>query len=241
MIKRIRAARVNARAQALQKHGKVAEAIEQYEKAAAIDPRWSVPLYNLGLLFKNIRQWKQSLDHNQRATALDPKNMPAWWSLGIAATALGRWQDARRAWRGYGISVPDGDGPIDLPCGACPIRLDPNGQAEVVWAQRIDPARAELASIPFPESGHRWRDIVLNDGAPNGYRKFQGAEVPVFDALDRLEASPYETYVARVGLPGRGEDMVRLTEIAEKEGCVAEDWSTSVRLLRSTWKALRIL
>ena len=89
---------------------------------------------------------------------IDKKDKAAWWNLGIAATALGRWDVARSAWRGFGINMPKGDGPIDFPCGTCPIRINPDGDAEVVWAERIDPARAELLSIPFPESNHRWKD-----------------------------------------------------------------------------------
>src|SRR5262249_40245091 len=145
------------------------EAIELYQRAVRTAPAWPAPLYNLGLLFKNERQWQESLDYNRRATTIDPKYQAAWWNLGIAATALGRWDMARRAWRGFGIEVPSGDGPIELPCGYGPIRLNPKGDAEVVWAYRIDPARAVLASIPFPESKHGWRDVVLNDGAPTGY------------------------------------------------------------------------
>jgi hypothetical protein len=135
------------------------------------------------------------------------------------------------AWRGFGIKLPEGEGPIDLPCGYGPIRLDPDGNAEVVWAYRIDPARAVLASIPFPESGYRWNDVVLNDGAPCGYRQVNGKEIPVLNALDLLEASPFGTYVAQVQMPDKPEYTDKLAELAgTMEGC-AEDWSTSVRII----------
>ena len=174
---------------------------------------------------------EESLEHNRRAAALDPKNQAAWWNMGIAATALGRWDAARAAWKGFGIDVPDGQGPIDLPCGYGPIRINPDGDAEVTWAYRLDPARAELASIPFPESGHRWKDVVLNDGAPNGYRQYKGQELPVFDALELLERSPFGTYVAHVKMPDRRDYLVQLAErAADLEGS-AEDWSTSVRII----------
>jgi hypothetical protein len=231
MFNRARAAAKNERAMKLQERGRLKEAIECYHEAAALDPRWAAPLYNLGLLFKNERRWEESLEYNRRATALDPKHEPAWWNLGIAATALGRWEVAREAWRGFGIAVPDGTGPLDFPCGFGPIRLHPTGDAEIVWAHRIDPARAVLASIPFPESGHRWNDVVLNDGAPTGYRQYQGQEVPVFDALQLLEPSLFGTYVARVRVPPEREPIVRLAEVVARLGGSAEDWSTSVRLL----------
>jgi tetratricopeptide (TPR) repeat protein len=214
-----------------QERGQLQEAIELYQRAARADPSWSAPLYNLGLLFKNERDWERSLDFNRRATALDRKNQGAWWNLGIAATALGRWDVARAAWRGFGIAVPDGDGPIDLPCGYGPVRLDPAGHAEVVWAYRIDPARAVIDSIPFPESGSRWRDVVLNDGAPNGYRRLEGKELPVFDVLQLLEASSFQTYAAHVKMPDRRESVGRLAKTAAESGGSAEDWSTAVRII----------
>jgi len=231
MNQREQAEEFDALARGLQDRGRLREAVRMYRKAARVDPTWSVPLYNLGLLFKRQRRWKESLTYNRRAAAVDPHNEAAWWNLGIAATALRRWQVARAAWRGFGIAVPDGRGPLDFPCGFTPIRLNPDGEAEVVWAYRLDPARASLASIPLPESGHRWHDVVLNDGAPNGYRRFEGREYPVFDELTLLERSRFRTYVARVKMPNRRkhvEDLAR--QAGELEGN-AEDWSTSTVII----------
>jgi hypothetical protein len=231
MFKRTKAAELNDRANKLKDRGKIEKAVELYQKAAAADPKWPVPLYNLGLLYKNLRDWRKSLHYNRLATELDPKSEAAWWNLGIAATALGRWNLARSAWRSFGIDVPDGDGPVEFSCGYCPIRIEPNGQAEVVWAHRIDPARAVLESIPFPESKHHWRDIVLNDGAPNGYRKHQGKDVPVFDELELLQPSSFLTFVAQVAMPPREKRVLELAELASRMDGSAEDWSTSVRLI----------
>jgi hypothetical protein len=216
----------------LKKKGDLEGAAERFRKATEVAPRWSVAWYHRGLVLKHLRRWQESLNCNSRATELEPSDKAAWWNMGIAATAVADWVAARKAWRGFGAAdVPDGDGPLDLPCGFTPIRINPNGDAEVVWARRIDPARAELLSIPFPESGHRWGDIVLNDGAPTGYRRHDGREVPVFDALQMLEPSVYSTFIARVRLPADGGHAERLTEIADGLGGCAEDWSTSVRLI----------
>jgi hypothetical protein len=230
-MKRLKAAAANEKALKLQERGRLDEAVEMYKKACRLDPAWSTPHYNLGLLCKRQRQWEESLEHNRRAAALDAKNKAAWWNMGIAATALSRWEAARAAWHGFGIGVPDGEGPIDFPCGYGPIRINPDTEGEVVWAYRLDPARAELASLPFPESGHRWKDVVLNDGAPNGYRQYKGQEVPVFDALQLLEHSPFGTYVAHVKMPDRRDYLGQLAQgAADLEGS-AEDWSVSVRVI----------
>ena len=43
------------------------EATTQYLKAAAADPSWTGPLFNLGLLAKRKRRWAQSLTYNHQA------------------------------------------------------------------------------------------------------------------------------------------------------------------------------
>jgi tetratricopeptide (TPR) repeat protein len=222
---------MNERARALDEEGRFEDAIRGYERAAAADPSWSVPAYNLGLAYKYCGRWQRSLEWSDKATRLNPGDEGAWWNLGIAATALGLWDEARRAWRGSGLSVPDGEGPLDMPCGRTPVRLNPNQEAEVVWCQRLDPARSAIESIPLPESGYRWGDVVLNDGAPNGHRMLDGKEVPVFDCLELLESSLYATFLAEVTMEDSEKDMEILAEMAFQRDGSAEDWTTSIQLL----------
>jgi hypothetical protein len=98
-------------------------------------PDWSVPWYELGLLCKYQRRWRESLDHNSRAADLDPVDEASWWNMGIAATAAGEWTEARRAWTACGIQLPGEDGPPEVDYGLVPVRLDPDGAGEVVWAR----------------------------------------------------------------------------------------------------------
>src|SRR6185436_9533696 len=173
------ASHYNEKAGELKDEGNIAEAIVYYEKAIKAAPDWSVPWYNLGLLYKYEHNWSESLRCNRRAAELDPQDEAAWWNLGIAATALNNWPEARRAWKAFGIELPEGEGPIEEDYAATPISLNSTDGGEVVWCRRIDPARAIIDSIPFPKSGHRYSDLLLHDGAPNGYRMIQGQEVPV--------------------------------------------------------------
>jgi tetratricopeptide (TPR) repeat protein len=234
--KRARANRANARARDLDRQGLTAEAISEYSRACGLDPNWSVPFYNLGLVYKYAREWELSLRQNQRATELDVRDVAARWNLGIAATALGRWDVARSAWRGAGVSLPDGEGPVDYPCGRSPIRLNPEAKGEVVWADRLDPARALIKSIPLPDSGFRFGDVVLNDGAPKGYRKLDGVDVPVFDCLDILQPSSFSTCVAEISL-GQGlvdsdqSPIDLLVELANERQLAVEDWTKNLRTL----------
>jgi hypothetical protein len=205
-------------------------AIAAYRRALELAPEWSLPWYNLGLVHKYRREWKLSAECNLEATRLDPTDEAGWWNLGIASTALGDWARAREAWRKVGISVPGGEGPITMNYGLTPIRLDPGGRGEVVWCDRIDPARAIIRNIPFTESGRHYGDVLLHDGAPNGFRLFGGREVPVFDALECLLPSDFSTFILDV--PGsRLSERKALSDVAFELGGAAEDWSESVRFI----------
>jgi tetratricopeptide (TPR) repeat protein len=219
-------------------------AAQAYRRALALDPGSSLALYNLGLIHKWDRDWEQAFDcYLQAAELIGPRESePAWWNLGIAATALRRWDVARRAWRAYGLDIPDGDdsgggdaGPIEADFGFTPVRLLPvgdgsGGRREVVWGQRIDPSRARIDSIPFPESGHRWGDIVLHDGSPNGYREIGGRTLPVFDELVRWEPSDVPTVQASVSATDKADVETLLQQITDA-GHAAEDWTRNVRTL----------
>ncbi len=196
-----------------------------FGKAIQQASSWSVPWYNLGLTYKYLGQWVESYRWNAEAVRLAPSDEAAIWNMGIAATALGNWVEARRAWTLYGIGIPPGAGPVEMDLGSVPIRINPNDDAEVVWARRIDPARAVLTSIPLPESGHRHGDVVLHDGAPEGYRRTGDQEVPVFNELGVLAGGTYGTF--EVPIQARAiEDLVAFEEACEALACVPEDWST---------------
>jgi tetratricopeptide (TPR) repeat protein len=208
------------------------QAAAEFTKATQYAPQWSVPWYNLGLVRKLQRQWAGSLAANLTAAELDSTDEAAWWNAGIAATALGNWPVARRAWQSFGITLPAGDGAISMNLGQVPIRLNPEGAAEVVWCRRIDPARAIIENIPLPTSGHRYGDLVLHDGAPTGTRIHAGHEVPVFDALQLLRPSAATTYSIAIQI-GSEADMLALTSLAREHDLGIEDWETIRNLCKA--------
>ncbi len=231
MLSRL-AVEANERGRAAAHEGRYADAVPHYLEALRLEPSWCLPWFNLGIAYKHTGDFVGSLRASERALAIDAEEAGegAIWNVGIAATALGEWAKARTAWRRFGVKLPDGEGPIEGMQVPTPMRLNPRGDAEVVWSVRIDPARARLRSIPLPASKHRYDDLILHDGAPNGFRMLDGQQVPVFDELSLLEPSQYETWEASVVVAGE-PDMAELRERLEVIGVPVEDWTVGVRML----------
>ncbi len=201
-----------------------------YGLASFIAPQWNAPWFNRGLVAKSQRRWADCMAFNRKAATLDPNDPPAWWNLGIAATALGDWKTAREAWSRYGISVPEGAGPIDMNLGLVPIRVSPAGNAEVVWCRRLDPARALIRNVPMAESGRGYGDLVLHDGEPKGTRSIEGREVPVFDELQLLTPGRLHTFRVTVTAPAPA-DVEELDASTVDDELQIEDWTSSLRWL----------
>ncbi|KRA20401.1 MULTISPECIES: hypothetical protein [unclassified Lysobacter] len=184
--------------------------------------------YMRGLTHKYLLDWPTSLRHNLDALALEQApNEGAVWNGAIAATALGDWAQARRLWTLGGIAIPEGTGPIEADYGIVSIRLNPWGDGETLYARRIDLVRARLLNVPLPDSGYRYGDIVLHDGARTGERGYFGQRVPVFNALARLVPSDLQTYVAFVSCES-ADDIAALGSVSLPGYADAEDWSASI-------------
>lgn len=189
------ASKINDRGRARADAGEWDDALSLYRRAVGLAPAFEPAWFNMGLIHKWRREWVDALACCERAASLGSgdEGEPAWWNLGIAATALRRWDVARSAWRRFGIQVPDGDGEIQMLLGPAPVRIRPQDHGEVVWGLRIDPARVVVKNVPLPESGRRWGDIILHDGAPNGHRTFGDRTYSVFDELERWQPSEIPT------------------------------------------------
>lgn len=215
--------------QAALDEGRLDEAVDLLAQAAeSLPSRWDV-WFDLGLAHKLRRDWAPSVAANRRATEIDPGRHEAFFNLGVAATAIRDWPSAMYAWRGLGVNV--GPGPVpNGDFGPCPVRLNPDTEPEVVWGRRIDPCRIRLESIPMPESGHRWHDVVLHDVVPVGRRTFDGQSLPVFQELARMDPSDAPTFDVVVVAPTvEDRDALGLALADADLGC--EDWTESFQML----------
>lgn len=222
------------------------------EEMVTVAPNSFRAWFEAGLYSKARGRWAESAQRNKRAAELcseqdrheyDGVN-PAAWNLGIAATAVGDWATARWAWTEYGVSgIAAGSDPIDGDFGVTPVRLNPDrpslphqvapdfGDTEVVWCWRRSPAHAVISSVPLPESGHRFRDVLLHDGEPKGQRWNGERDVSVFDELARLEESGLSTWQAQVA-GAEPDDLQALADLVGPSGLGLDDWS-GIRLMCS--------
>lgn len=208
--------------------GALGDALPMFRTLAEADPERYA--YMLGLVHKYRREWQECIGSNLRsiaASAPDSGLESEHWNIAIAATALGNWSLARRHWNAAGLKLPLGDAPLDEDRGVISVRLNAWASGETLYANRIGIARARLRNIPLPNSGHRYGDIVLIDGAKTGERRYGEATVPVFNALQRLAASEFITFEVRVDCASAHDAEALEASTAAGIGCI-EDWTRSM-------------
>jgi len=185
----------------------------------------AIDAYNLGLAAKYEGDWNESLKQNQAADRLHSGDEATLWNLGIAATALSKWDEARKAWKALGLTVNDGPGEVRMQELTACMRLDPKGAAEVVWGTRLDLARMRIDNVPLPDSNRRYGDIVINDGAQEGTRVSSGNEYPVFNELGLWRMSSHSTFGVEISAPTDLAVQILIDKCTASD-IGAEDWRT---------------
>ena len=231
---------------------RAAELDQLAEEVLRRDPADAAFWYDRGMYAKWRSDWRACVEYNETALALLPpdglEGEPAAWNLAIAATALGEWARARRAWSAFGVPLPptdQPDTPVDADFGLAPVRLNPEprfvGQqhvvvdgrswaTEVVWGQRLCPARVRIVNVPSPESGHRFGDVVLHDGDTLGTRRLGEHEVGVFNEIGLWQRCPTPTLTVALHAPDQAA-LKELSELFTGAGGAAEDWGSTLRML----------
>lgn len=188
---------------------------EQLAIKAPQDRRVAEWWYDAALAHKFLRDWPQAYRVGIQAAAQAKRNVqdPAFWNLGIAATIQRDWNTAREAWKGFGIEIPPGDGPINENFGMACVRLN---TAEVVWVRRLCPTRARVLTVPFDVS-RRFGEVIVHDGEPKGDRVVGDRTYRVFDELVLFEPSDLPTLAVTV-TAATPHDMDALADALESRG-----------------------
>lgn len=234
LVGTVKAWRLASKASSLREEGRLEEAESAYRDALDANATSAEIWHGLGVLYKVQGRWREASEALSKALDLDASDEGWWWDLGIAATGLEDWDTARQAWKKCEVGLPEGEGPVEADMGRAAIRLGRSADSpEVVWARRVDPARAELLGVPLPLTERRWKDVVIHDGVPSASRRLAGEELPVFDEILLAKPSEYSTFmvVARIG--PRTADRALLDK-AEEMGFSAVDWRPSIRFLCKT-------
>lgn len=168
------------------------------EEAARRQPGDLSAQFNLGVVQKFRGEWAACRETFRFVLRQRPSDA-ARWNLGIACTALRDWAGAREAWTGLGMPVPPGEGDYAAPGERTPVRLptapEAPVQAEVVWGDRLCPARVRLIGMPRFGGPAGFGDVVLVDGVPVGHApRDDGTQVSIFEALEVFERRPGTLY-----------------------------------------------
>ncbi|MEL7119841.1 MAG: hypothetical protein AAFO07_10380 [Bacteroidota bacterium] len=207
--------------EALQKdrEGDVYTAIKLYKKVTKNYPDWAPPFERLGHLYKDRQDWKAALHYIKKSVSLNPGNSQAWWDLGIAATALKRWRIAKNVWTKFGMHHPIS--PLRKV-----IRLRHNKGEELVEVLILDPARAQIKSIPFPGSTYRYNDIVLYDRTITGHYITETERLPIHDAIGVFKSSVYQSASCLL-LSVDKNDLSTLEELCKYNEVGIDIWSNA--------------
>jgi len=203
--------------------GDTYNAVKLYKKLTRLAPQWAPPFERLGTIYKYRGEWKPCLHYFKKTVALDSGSQYAWWDLGIAAAALKKWRIARNVWSKFGKAPAQGwqSEPVS-------VRLEYESRYEILWADMIDPVRCLLRNIPHPDSGHRYRDILLLDRIASGHQVVRCKRFPIFQVLGLFKRSTFTTYSCRLQTsdPKAVEALERLCREA---GLGFEVWSNATR------------
>ena len=182
--------------------GEDAASQEAFRRALELDESRGSWWYDVGLLHKWRGRFAEGLVANQHALALGAARRPTLFNLAICATALGRGQVARDAWRDLGMPAEsdprsgmpllDGLPPMLVRVLSRPSPVDgTTGFArgvgfEVVWVAPLSPTHGVVQSPTFRDAPIDYGDLVLWDGAPVAEQVAASGPIPIFPLLEIL-------------------------------------------------------
>jgi tetratricopeptide (TPR) repeat protein len=199
-----------------------------HKRLIELDPDTNFRHYNYGLFLKTRGRFAEGVLANQRAVALSEKpSEGTQWNLGICATGAGHGEVALKIWKELGHKIEMGQfGLPEGPFPSCKVRLaqrplaertrgnDDPGQEETIWIERLSACHGIVRSVLYHDLGVDYGDVILFDGAPITYHKYDDKTVPVFPHMATLQRRNYQFF----NFAGTQDQPERLSEVNKTLG-----------------------
>ncbi|MEJ2164647.1 MAG: tetratricopeptide repeat protein [Desulfobacterales bacterium] len=129
---------------ALIRHGRLAEAVEQFRKALAIKYDFADAHYNLGSALARQGNLEQAIEHFKESLRLEPERLKALNNMGVTLVLLGRYREALDYLQAA-LKISPSDADVHSNIGSALIRLgDPEGaMRHLTRALAIDPEHTD--------------------------------------------------------------------------------------------------
>lgn len=206
------------------RNGDIYTAVKIFKKLIKIAPNWSPPYHHLSAIYKYNNDWKAAFHYGKVAIEKGATKEDTWRNLAIAATALKKWKIAQTVWKKLGLKIGGEKKPSNFEVEIIPVRLKSTHYHEIIWAKRIDPARAIIESIPTPRTDRKYGDKILIDYKVVGYRIVNGKKLPVFDELSLIKRSHYRLFFIYLYQASKN-DCAILDKLCSNTNLGYDNWS----------------
>jgi tetratricopeptide (TPR) repeat protein len=175
------------------------QALAAFELALAAEPERGWWWFNLGLLHKQQRAWRECLEANQRARVLLGDEKPVLWNLAISAVALGEGASAIEVLRALGhdakaapSGMPQVEGlpPVQVRAATLSAGVGPATDVaeravgfELLWVTPASPCHGVVSSASYRDASADYGDLVLWDAVPVGMFELEGRAIARFPLL----------------------------------------------------------
>ncbi|MEN0047305.1 MAG: hypothetical protein AAF806_09625 [Bacteroidota bacterium] len=199
--------------------GDVYHATKLYKAVIKIAPENGFPYQQLSKIYRQRREWKPTLYYSEEAINKKVHDQDIWNNLAMAATALRKWKLAKKALQKVTVNVPvHSFQPI-------PIRIHTRTKrSEIVWALPLEALCAKIISIPSPESGRRYGEIVLYDWKSKEKQIVSQKTHRVFLEIERFKKSFYRTFSVLIHTDN-ASSIQKLAELCHNQQLGFENWS----------------
>lgn len=216
-----------AKAREYDAQGDVYNAVKLYKRCIKLVADWAEPYALLAEVYKKRAEWKPAMHYAKKALSLDASLAETWWTLGITAVALGKSRLANSVWSKFGSGDPGS--------ALFSLQLTHSGMFELIWAKPLDPARAQITSIPHPDSDRHFMDIVVFDRKVIGYSVAKRRRYPVHPELGLYQRSPYFTFSCCLETPTK-KDVLVLEQLCVDANLGFEIWSKAAKVQKRAYR-----